>query len=40
MKALKFIETQIAFVLTLAGSGIAIAEICRKAGTLEVTLYV
>lgn len=40
MKASKFTEAQIAFVLKQADEGTAIAEICRKAGISEATFYV
>jgi putative transposase len=39
MKASKFSEAQIAFVLKQAEDGSAIAEICRKAGISEATFY-
>ena len=32
MKASKFTEAQIAFVLKQAEDGVAVAEVCRKAG--------
>jgi putative transposase len=37
MKASKFSEAQIAFVLKLAEDGTAIGEVCRKAGISEAT---
>ncbi len=39
MKALKFSEAQIAFVLRQAAEGTAIGEVCRKAGISEATFY-
>ena len=39
MKRSKFTESQIAFVLKQAEEGTAIAEVCRKAGISEATLY-
>ena len=39
MKASKFSEAQIAFVLKQAEDETAIAEVCRKAGISEVTFY-
>jgi putative transposase len=39
MKASKFSEAQIAFVLKQAEDGSAIAEVCRKAGISEATFY-
>ena len=39
MKASKFSEAQIAFVLKQAEEGIAIAEVCRKSGISEATFY-
>ena len=39
MKALKFSEAQIAFVLKQAEAGTAIGEVCRKAGISEATFY-
>lgn len=39
MKASKFSEAQIAFVLRQAEEGTAIAEVCRKAGISEATFY-
>ena len=39
MKASKFTEAQIAFVLRQAEEGTAIGEVCRKAGTSEATFY-
>jgi len=40
MKASKFTEAQIAFVLKQADEGTSVAEICRKAGISEATFYV
>ena len=39
MKASKFSEAQIAFVLKQAEAGTAIGEVCRKAGISEATFY-
>lgn len=39
MKASKFTEAQIAFVLRQAEDGTPIAEICRKAGISDATFY-
>ena len=39
MKATKFTEAQIAFVLKQAEDGTAVAEICRKAGISDATFY-
>ena len=39
MKASKFSEAQIAFVLRQAEDGSAVAEVCRKAGISEATFY-
>ena len=39
MKASKFSEAQIAFVLKQAEGGSAVAEVCRKAGISEATFY-
>jgi len=39
MKASKFTEAQIAFVLKKADEGTAVAEVCRKAGISEATFY-
>ena len=39
MKASKFSEAQIAFVLRQAEEGTAIGEVCRKAGISEATFY-
>ena len=39
MKASKFSEAQIAFVLKQAEDGTAVAEVCRKAGIAEATFY-
>lgn len=38
MKASKFSETQIAFVLKQAEDGSAVAEVCRKAGIIEADI--
>jgi putative transposase len=40
MKASKFTEAQITFVLKQADEGTSVAEICRKAGISEATFYV
>ena len=40
MKASKFSEAQIAFVLKQAEAGSAVAEVCRKAGISEATRLV
>jgi putative transposase len=40
MKASKFTEAQIAFVLKQADEGTSVAEVCRKAGISEATFYV
>lgn len=40
MKASKFTEAQIAFVLKQADEGSAVAEVCRKSGISEATFYV
>ena len=40
MKASKFSEAQIAFVLKQAEDGTAIGEVCRKAGISEATFYI
>lgn len=40
MKASKFTEAQIAFVLKEADEGSAVAEVCRKSGISEATFYV
>lgn len=40
MKASKFTEAQIAFVLKQADEGSALAEVCRKSGISEATFYV
>mgnify|MGYP003365255790 FL=1 len=37
MKASKFAETRIAFVLKLAEGGTPVAEVCRKAGISDAT---
>lgn len=39
MKASKFSEAQIAFVLKQAEDGTPIAEVCRKAGISQATFY-
>ncbi|WP_446737811.1 IS3 family transposase, partial [Rhodoblastus sp. 17X3] len=39
MKATKFSEAQIAFVLKQAEDGVAIADVCRKAGISDATFY-
>jgi len=39
MKASKFSETQIAFVLKQADEGTAVAEVCRKAGVSQAAFY-
>jgi putative transposase len=39
MKASKFSEAQIAFVLKQAEDGSPVAEVCRKAGISEATYY-
>lgn len=39
MKASKFTEAQIAFVLRQAEEGTSIAEVCRKAGISDATFY-
>ena len=39
MKASKFTEAQIAFVLKQAEDGVAVAEVCRKAGISDATFY-
>lgn len=39
MKALKFSEAQIAFVLRQAKEGIAMGEVCRKARIGNATFY-
>ena len=39
MKASKFSEAQIAFVLKQAEDGTAIAEVCRKTGVSQATFY-
>jgi putative transposase len=40
MKASKFSEAQIAFVLKQAEDGSAVGEVCRKAGISEATFYI
>ena len=39
MKASKFTEAQIAFVLKQAEDGLPVAEVCRKAGISDATFY-
>lgn len=39
MKASKFSEVQIAFVLKPAEDGTAVGDVCRKAGISEATFY-
>ena len=39
MKASKFSEAQIVFVLKQADEGTAVAEVCRKAGVSQATFY-
>tara|TARA_E500000318_G_scaffold107974_2_gene118026 strand:+ start:973 stop:1239 length:267 start_codon:yes stop_codon:yes gene_type:complete len=39
MKASRFSEAQIAFVLKQADEGTAVAEVCRKAGVSQATFY-
>ena len=39
MKASRFSEAQIAFVLKQADEGTAVGEVCRKAGISEATFY-
>jgi putative transposase len=39
MKASKFTESQIAFVLKQGEEGTAVAEICRKAGISQATYF-
>lgn len=39
MKASKFTEAQIAFVLKQAEGGTPVAEVCRKAGISDATFY-
>jgi putative transposase len=39
MKASKFSEAQIAFVLKQAQDGASVAEVCRKAGISDATFY-
>lgn len=39
MKATKFTEAQIAFVLKQAEDGTPIADVCRKAGISDATFY-
>ena len=40
MKASKFTEAQIAFVLKQADEGTAVVQVCRKAGISEATFHV
>lgn len=39
MKRSKFTDAQIAFVLMQVEEGTSVAEVCRKAGIAEATLY-
>jgi len=39
MKSSKFTEAQIASVLKQAEDGVAVAEVCRKAGISDATFY-
>jgi len=39
MKKTRFTEAQIAFVLKQAEAGVAVGEVCRKAGISEQTYY-
>jgi putative transposase len=39
MKASKFSEAQIAFILKQADEGTTVAEVCRKAGLSQATFY-
>ena len=39
MKKSRFSEQQIAFILKQGDEGVAVAEICRKAGISEATYY-
>ena len=39
MKASKFTEAQIAFVLKQAEAGTSVAEVCRKTGISDATFY-
>src|SRR6476620_925567 len=39
MKASKFSEAQIAFILKQGEDGVAVAEVCRKAGISDATFY-
>ena len=39
MKASRFSEAQIAFVLRQADDGTSVGEVCRKAGISEATFY-
>ena len=40
MKASKFTEAQIAFVLKQAADGTPVGEVCRKAGISDATFYI
>ena len=39
MKKTRFSEQQIAFILKQAEEGVAVAEVCRKAGISDATFY-
>jgi putative transposase len=39
MKKSRFSEQQIAFILKQGGEGVAVAEVCRKAGISEAIYY-
>ncbi|MEJ0095240.1 MAG: transposase [Methylocella sp.] len=39
MKKTKFTEAQIAFILRQAEDGVAVAEVCRKAGLSDAPFY-
>ncbi len=39
MKKTKFTKAQIAFILKQAEDGVAMAEVCRKAGISDATFY-
>lgn len=39
MKTSRFSEQQIAFILKQGDEGVAVAEVCRKAGISEATYY-
>ncbi len=39
MKKSKFTESQIAFVLKQAETGVSVEEICRKTGISDATFY-